>query len=702
MLIGLTLCRLLPQIELRITPLLKRVSRALKAAERARAPLLPGVPSSDDEAAGTDSEGDPGADDGDGDADGDDVAGGDEDEAGEDEEDEDEDDDFPLLRAAAGGKAKPPPRLPTEDAFFKLGDMERFVQDAEEAEAMEAAGPAADDDDVDGEEDDSDDDADLFAPGSDEEEGGAARRRRGGAGSDDDDDDLDAAVAFTAGIAGGSKAADKARAAAAAAKAAKGKGKKGKGGGGGDGIMYEDFFGPRPAKKGAGDDWGDQYRDGPPAGGDDDDEGGAGGDEEDGDEEGGDYDEEGDEEADGAGEEGVDRGIEPVSRGRGGRRGLLSDSDDDGDGPGGGDAARSKHARRAAKLAEQAATLEAANVGDKPWHMRGEAKAGDRPLNSALEIALDFEHAQLPAPVVTAETTANLEALIRARCAEGRFDDVQRRLAPAPGKTRKAAPLSDEKSTKGLAELYEEEYLKERAAADAAAAAAAIAPGTSAAAAAAAAELEADTPLAREARALFAALCGKLDALSHFQFAPKPFVPDLEVTKKDLPALALEEVAPAAVSTASLRAPREVYAGGEGAGRAAGGARGSAAGTVKAEAEFTREERVARRQRKKRKGMAATAERDAKRAAVGRLRATQDEAAAAAGFKTREPAAARQPRAGADRSDFGKSAKVFAGLQDAKEAAAAAGAEGGNAAKRLKERAKAATGGAFRASALKL
>jgi hypothetical protein len=36
----------------------------------------------------------------------------------------------------------------------------------------------------------------------------------------------------------------------------------------------------------------------------------------------------------------------------------------------------------------------------------------------------------------------------------------------------------------------------------------------------------------------------------------------------------------------------------------------------------------------------------------------------------------------ADRSDFGKSAKVFAGLQDAKEAAAAAGPDGGTAARR--------------------
>ena len=33
----------------------------------------------------------------------------------------------------------------------------------------------------------------------------------------------------------------------------------------------------------------------------------------------------------------------------------------------------------------------------------------------------------------------------------------------------------------------------------------------------------------REARALFQALCAKLDALSHFHFAPKPVVEELEV-----------------------------------------------------------------------------------------------------------------------------------------------------------------------------
>ena len=49
----------------------------------------------------------------------------------------------------------------------------------------------------------------------------------------------------------------------------------------------------------------------------------------------------------------------------------------------------------------------------------------------------------------------------------------------------------------------------------------------------------------KEARALVAALTARLDALSHFHFAPKPIVEDLAV-RADVPALALEEVAPQA------------------------------------------------------------------------------------------------------------------------------------------------------------
>lgn len=562
----------------------------------------------------------------------------------EEMEELEDDDGFPGLRAAAAGKGAKGPRLPTEDAFFKLEEMERFVAEAEEAAAAGSDGG--------GEEDEEEAEADFFA----------AERPGGGAGSDDD---LDAVVAFSAALAGkkkGAAASAKGRRPGTRVEELRG-----------DQIMYEDFFGPRPTKRPRDDGWGNEYRAA--------DEGAEPGAEAEEAEEAEEADEaeEGEEMDEGEeGEEGEERYIEP----------------EDGTGP------LSAHARRAAKLGSQMEALEAANLGAKPWHMRGEARGGDRPLNSALELALDFEHAQLPAPVVTAEAARSLEALIRARCAENRFDDVERRLPDAPPRARRsAAPLSDEKSTKSLAQLYEEDFLKEKAAANAAAALAAAAEaGVTAREAAAAAEQPEDAPLVREARAVFVALCAKLDALSHFAFAPKPFVPDLEVAKAGMPALTLEELAPAAVSTAELRAPREVYAGGVGAGKAAGSARGSAAGTVKADEELTREEKAARRARKKRKGMGAAKEKEERMAAVGRKRAAQDAAAVAAGFALKEAPAARLAPRG-ERSAFGKSSQVFGALQEAKEAEAAGGM---TAAKRLKERTKAAMGGGFKAAALKL
>ena len=97
------------------------MSRALKAAERAGDSLLPGVPQSDSDAAGPS----------DGDADEEEVS-DDEDDEGDDaedggeEEEEDEEDEFAMMNA--GRRAKPPPRLPTEDAFFRLSDMERCAR----------------------------------------------------------------------------------------------------------------------------------------------------------------------------------------------------------------------------------------------------------------------------------------------------------------------------------------------------------------------------------------------------------------------------------------------------------------------------------------------------------------------------------------------------------------------------------------------
>ena len=81
-----------PQIELRLGPVLKRVSRALKAADRAAGEsLLPGVPAdSDADVAGDDSDAEDDADDV---SDGDGVDDAADEEVEEDEEMEDDGDD---------------------------------------------------------------------------------------------------------------------------------------------------------------------------------------------------------------------------------------------------------------------------------------------------------------------------------------------------------------------------------------------------------------------------------------------------------------------------------------------------------------------------------------------------------------------------------------------------------------------------------
>ena len=75
----------------------------------------------------------------------------------------------------------------------------------------------------------------------------------------------------------------------------------------------------------------------------------------------------------------------------------------------------------------------------------------------------------------------------------------------------------------GLGELYEEQYVS-------------AATGVASAA-------DRQQPVRDEARRLMRELFVKLDSLTHFHFAPKPVLEELQV-RSDVPALAMEEVAP--------------------------------------------------------------------------------------------------------------------------------------------------------------
>ncbi|XP_057995248.1 M phase phosphoprotein 10 isoform X2 [Hevea brasiliensis] len=238
----------------------------------------------------------------------------------------------------------------------------------------------------------------------------------------------------------------------------------------------------------------------------------------------------------------------------------------------------STHEKQLEKLQSEIEQMEKANLEPKTWTMRGEVTAASRPKNSALEVDLDFEHNVRPAPVITEEITASIEDMIKQRIIEGRFDDIQKVSSLPSTAPKEVKQLDENKSKKGLAEVYEEEYIQKTNPA--------------------AAPISFSDEQKKEASILFKKLCLKLDALSHFHFAPKPVIEDMSI-QANVPALAMEEIAPTAVSDAAMLAPEEVFSG---------------KGDIKEEAEVTQAERKRRRAKKKRKFKAEAVKRMTKKA----------------------------------------------------------------------------------------
>mmetsp|Transcript_1427 Transcript_1427/g.1985 ORF Transcript_1427/g.1985 Transcript_1427/m.1985 type:complete len:302 (-) Transcript_1427:48-953(-) len=207
-------------------------------------------------------------------------------------------------------------------------------------------------------------------------------------------------------------------------------------------------------------------------------------------------------------------------------------------------------------------------VAPKRWELRGEVSSSSRPQNSLLEVDVEFDHATNPAPVITESDTRTLEEIIKQRIIEESWDDVIRKQPIDQGGFKPAVEheLEHTKSDKGLADIYEQSFME------------------------ASGKWKAPEKVKEQHKAIevaFKHLCYKLDALTNFNFTPKPPSEQVE-TVTNVAALKVEEVAPVAQSDAtSLMAPHEIYQKPKG-------------GVLKEEAEFTKEERRARRRAKKR------------------------------------------------------------------------------------------------------
>ncbi|AGO11291.1 AaceriACR031Wp [[Ashbya] aceris (nom. inval.)] len=234
--------------------------------------------------------------------------------------------------------------------------------------------------------------------------------------------------------------------------------------------------------------------------------------------------------------------------------------------------------RQQLEIRKQIEELEKEAVAEKKWALKGEVKAKDRPDDALLTEELEFDRTAKPVPVITNEVTETLEAMIRRRIKNAEFDDLPRRVINDMSlhPKRQEIELSDVKSSKSLAELYENDYKG----------------------------ISEDTAVSEELQKahdeiseLYKDLVYKLDALSSASFIPKPPQKSLEV-RVQAATISMEDAQPLTMSSASTLAPQEIYA--------AGKAENSAEialknGVVMARAELTREDKQRLRRANKRK-----------------------------------------------------------------------------------------------------
>lgn len=198
------------------------------------------------------------------------------------------------------------------------------------------------------------------------------------------------------------------------------------------------------------------------------------------------------------------------------------------------------------KLQEEIAQLEAELVAEKKWTMKGEVRSKDRPMDSLLnddEVpSLDFERTSKPVPVITDQVTESIEDLIKRRIRSEEFDDLPKRLISDVRAfvQRQKAEVSDQKSSKSLAEIYEDEYHG--------------------------VDLDAKiSEQVHEAHAeitqLFTQLNYKLDSLCLAHYMPKPSeYKSIEIKVTDGPAsISTDDAQPLHVSDDVKLAPQEVY-----------------------------------------------------------------------------------------------------------------------------------------------
>ncbi|KAK5104115.1 U3 snoRNP protein [Lithohypha guttulata] len=251
----------------------------------------------------------------------------------------------------------------------------------------------------------------------------------------------------------------------------------------------------------------------------------------------------------------------------------------------------STHEKQRLQIAEEIRRLEALNVSKKPWTLSGEASAQARPLNSLVEEDLDFERTGKPVPVITAEISTDIEALIKRRILARDFDEVVRRRptsldsAADARRGRADVVVDDTKSKVGLGEVYESEYQRKT-------------DPTSYVDSRSAATKKQHQDIDK----LWKEVRDQLDILANLHIKPKRTEIEIK-TVEDKPRIAMEDARPTISSgiddNGTMLAPQEIYKPGTDSRAATGEVLSAKSGETRSKEEMTREEKIRRRRREK-------------------------------------------------------------------------------------------------------
>ena len=162
-----------------------------------------------------------------------------------------------------------------------------------------------------------------------------------------------------------------------------------------------------------------------------------------------------------------------------------------------------------ADLVKKIEQIEDEMMNPKPWQLTGEAKNTERPVNSLLDIHLDFNAATKLPPTITKEVTIKIEELIKQRVLDELFDDP---VLLNENRRRKLnnnqIEMDFTKSKKGLGDLYAEDMANKLLSANPEAFLEAQLKGP-------------DAPLKREIEEISKDLFQNLDMLCNFHYTPK-------------------------------------------------------------------------------------------------------------------------------------------------------------------------------------